>query len=457
MLTTLKNKIDTCVAQTTALKAQIQETTLLKESIASIRTRVQNDVADLKDRLSAIGLAAEDIIQFSVDLQPLETKIGQLQAAVAVVEKDNALSFENFNDFDTLETLPDLRAAYAYCNEFLEQLKDHLGAPQRRYQAYVEQLAVWEDKQLQILGDTVDPKQGTIRQLEATVRYLENDLGDYLEEKYTERRAIVKNIFQSKNTVLDFYNDLRKSVEDSLQSAPTEGFEIEIDASFVVDQGFQREFLNHVDQRKRGPFRNDQDAQAELARRIQGGKWDDDTTVVEFCEDLIKRMKKHNGEELSIADQVHDVKSLYDFVFSLDYLTARYELRLGGKNLNELSPGEKGLLLLIFYLRLDRKNTPLVIDQPEDNLDNDSIFKVLAASIRDAKARRQVILVTHNPNLAVGADAEQIVYVKLEKAENYKFSYESGAIENPGINRRIIDVLEGSQPAFVKRRLKYGI
>ena len=111
----------------------------------------------------------------------------------------------------------------------------------------------------------------------------------------------------------------------------------------------------------------------------------------------------------------------------------------------------------IFYLQLDRKNTPLVIDQPEDNLDNDSIFKVLATCIRDAKKRHQVILVTHNPNLAVGADAEQIVYVKLEKSKNYKFSYESGAIENPALNRRVIDVLEGSQPAFVKRRLKYGI
>ena len=96
-------------------------------------------------------------------------------------------------------------------------------------------------------------------------------------------------------------------------------------------------------------------------------------------------MRNHNGEELSIADQAHRVKELYDYLFSLDYLTTRYELRLGGKNLNELSPGEKGLLLLIFYLQLDRKNTPLVIDQPEDNLDNDSIFKVLATCIRDAK------------------------------------------------------------------------
>lgn len=70
---------------------------------------------------------------------------------------------------------------------------------------------------------------------------------------------------------------------------------------------------------------------------------------------------------------------------------------------------------------------------------------------------RQVVLVTHNPNLAVGADAEQILYVTLDKADKYKFTYESGSIENPRINDAIVKILEGSKPAFVQRRLKYQI
>jgi predicted ATPase len=115
------------------------------------------------------------------------------------------------------------------------------------------------------------------------------------------------------------------------------------------------------------------------------------------------------------------------------------------------------LLLLVFYLQLDKNNIPLVIDQPEDNLDNESIFTVLANCIREAKKHRQVILVTHNPNLAVGADAEQIVYVNLNKSKNYQFTYDSGSIENPRINEKIVVVLEGTQPAFVKRWLKFQI
>ena len=158
-----------------------------------------------------------------------------------------------------------------------------------------------------------------------------------------------------------------------------------------------------------------------------------------------------------IQEQSHDAQKLYNYLFSFDYLIPKYELGLGKKSLLDLSPVEKGLLLLVFYLQLDRERIPLVIDQPEDNLDNESIFNVLAKCIRQAKRRRQVICVTHNANLAIGADAEEVVCVKLDKAKGFKFSYESGAIENPKISSRILDILEGSQPAFVKRRLKYGI
>ena len=457
LLSRLQNLKEEKRAQITALKARVQEAERLRERIVSIGAGLRDDIAELQDKLTTFDLKVEDIIRYSIHLQPLDNKIRQLKASIAALQVDNKLTFADSVDHTVLDTLPDIRAGYDHCNDALEHLKEQLSAPQRRYQAYVEQLSAWKTKRIEIEGDLVEPKPSTLHHLQANLEYVDNTVGGLLEEKYQARREIVRDIFQSKNIVLKFYGELRSSVEERLQSVRTEGFEIQIDASFVIQREFTREFLNHIDQRKRGPFRHDRDALHELGRRIQSTYWNDCDGVIKFCEDLISNMRNHNGEELSIADQAHRVKELYDYLFSLDYLTTRYELQLGGKNLNELSPGEKGLLLLIFYLQLDRKNTPLVIDQPEDNLDNDSIFKVLATCIRDAKKRRQVILVTHNPNLAVGADAEQIVYVKLEKSQDYKFSYESGAIENPRLNRLIIDVLEGSQPAFVKRRLKYGI
>jgi ABC-type lipoprotein export system ATPase subunit len=128
---------------------------------------------------------------------------------------------------------------------------------------------------------------------------------------------------------------------------------------------------------------------------------------------------------------------------------------MGKKQLQQLSPGEKGALLLIFYLLLDKDNKPLIIDQPEDNLDTQSVSRILVPFIKKAKARRQIFMVTHNPNLAVVADAEQIIHVNIAKEKDHAVSIKSGSIENLEINTSIVDILEGTMPAFRQRDQKY--
>lgn len=457
LLASLKDAGQQKVVETTELKASLQSANSLKDRLTNLDVRAREDIKELTAALRPLGLNVAEIVTFRVELAPLQQKIDEIQGKIAALEKDNEREFTLGTNFEDLATIPDLRTAYKYIQDEIDRLKEQLGAPQRRYQAYVERLAAWNAKRLDLIGNEEDPKHETLNWLKNQLKYISETLAETLVKSYNQRRDIVRQIYASKSEFLNFYRDLKTSVEERLEAVRAEGFEIEIEASFIVDRDFRRKFLDHIDQRKRGPYKSTQDAQQELSQLVRETNWDDFDSVIAFCERVLDRMRRPNGDELLIAEQAHDVKEFYDFLFSLDYLSSRYELRLGGKNLNELSPGEKGLLLLIFYLQLDRKNTPLIIDQPEDNLDNESIFSVLANCIRDAKKHRQVVLVTHNPNLAVGADAEQIVYVKLEKPENYKFSYETGAIENPKLNQRIVDVLEGSQPAFVKRRLKYGI
>jgi ABC-type cobalamin/Fe3+-siderophores transport system ATPase subunit len=130
-------------------------------------------------------------------------------------------------------------------------------------------------------------------------------------------------------------------------------------------------------------------------------------------------------------------------------------LRWDGKTLEQLSPGERGNLLLIFYLLIDRDNIPLVIDQPEENLDNNTVFRTLVPCVKEAKRRRQIVMVTHNPNLAVVCDAEQVICAEIHKEQGNEVVYVSGSIEDPLINRKILDILEGTRPAFDKRDAKY--
>jgi DNA repair exonuclease SbcCD ATPase subunit len=154
--------------------------------------------------------------------------------------------------------------------------------------------------------------------------------------------------------------------------------------------------------------------------------------------------------------KVDNKEDYYNFLSSIDYIDIEYSLRMWDITLDELSPGEKGILLLIFYLALSKEESPLIIDQPEDNLDNQSVYNRLVPAICEAKKRRQVIIVTHNPNIAIACDTEQIIYAQMDKMKN-KIVYESGSIENPKMREHVIDVLEGTVPAFDLRTLKYSL
>ena len=151
------------------------------------------------------------------------------------------------------------------------------------------------------------------------------------------------------------------------------------------------------------------------------------------------------------------VGEVYDLVYALSYLKPRFELRWQGKRLDQLSPGERGTLLLVFYLLIDKRDLPLIIDQPEENLDNHTIAALLVPAIKEAKERRQIVIVTHNPNLAVVCDADQVIHARLEKTDRSRVVYTGGSLENPTIAQLIVDVLEGTKPAFDLLDAKYGL
>jgi len=441
----------------TAKKGRLQKLIALLQSVSLLEAHVDRQKSELKITCDELDLDVDQIVSSTINVKPIDDQIAEEKTLIRRLEGDNDLDFGKDIDFESFESLPDLRAGIMHIEAQIGVLKEQLGIPQRKYQIYREKLSKWNSRKNEIIGNEENPKLGTIKYLENKISYIDNELRQQLSQGYEKRKSIAERIFESKKQILTFYSDLKESVEKKLSSVRTDEFAVEIDASFVVDRSFKQDFLNLINKKRRGYFHGANNPQNLIKELVSDVNWNDFASVYSFFDSVLNEMSQYENKPISMRDQVTDTKDFYDFIFSLEYFTAKYELRLGGKNLNELSPGEKGLLLLIFYLQLDRDNNPLVIDQPEDNLDNDSIFAVLAKCIRQAKKNRQVILVTHNPNLAVGADAEQIIYVKLEKSEDYKFSYETGAIENPKINQRIVDVLEGSQPAFIKRRLKYQI
>jgi energy-coupling factor transporter ATP-binding protein EcfA2 len=112
-------------------------------------------------------------------------------------------------------------------------------------------------------------------------------------------------------------------------------------------------------------------------------------------------------------------------------------------------------VLLLLYLAVDRDDDrPLIIDQPEENLDPKSIFDELVDRFRRAKLRRQIIIVTHNANLIVNTDADQVIVASCgahRPGELPEISYNSGGLENSEIRRRVCEILEGGERAFRER------
>jgi ABC-type lipoprotein export system ATPase subunit len=154
------------------------------------------------------------------------------------------------------------------------------------------------------------------------------------------------------------------------------------------------------------------------------------------------------------ADALSFLDYLYKPSHQRRYLQVRAGLTYQGKPPEKLSVGQRGTFFLCMKLATDPFGSPFVFDQPEDDLDNEFIVKKLIPIFREIKKYRQVIIATHNANLVVNADAEQIV-IAHNDAETLR--YETGAIEEAHIRTKICEILEGGEIAFRQRELKYGL
>ena len=124
------------------------------------------------------------------------------------------------------------------------------------------------------------------------------------------------------------------------------------------------------------------------------------------------------------------------------------------RDFDRLSLGQQQSILLSLLLSSDG-NDPLIIDQPEDNLDGEFIYSTLIPVLRRAKERRQIIVVTHNANIAVLGDAEQIIVMK--SFDDRGLVHKTGSIDNPKANLLACEILEGAKEAFLRRARIYGL
>ena len=460
------------------IRKNIENLNQAKGYIAQEADRLAELKLHYQDFMESFGLSFDSIVRLDINYEEIdriilekERKLEEMDEMLATKEEIND-QFGGLNDAKNI-----IRAAQSVSvickKEKLEEkrikLVENQNKPEREHQTYLAEHSKWEKGRKKILGDEQNPAAASLNGLKRELGMIETNYPKNLEEKRRNQISLGGKIFQRKKDLMKLYHQIKKPIDKEIDKCQDSlvNYEISVEVGLRLNPNFIEKFLGFIHQGRKGSFQGIDEGRVMLASIINTvDGWEQWEEVAGAINGIIDALHNDQYEsDNSKRDVFEQMKNgeeqlvdLYDYLFSFDYLNPEFELKVDKKDLGKLSPGERGGLLLAFYLMLDKQDIPLIIDQPEDNLDNKSVYEILVTFIKMAKKRRQIILVTHNPNLAVVADAEQIIHVKIDKSKGKPdFEFYSGSIENPIINKALLDILEGTRPAFDNRRLKYRI
>lgn len=279
----------------------------------------------------------------------------------------------------------------------------------------------------------------------------------------TERDDTYGRVFEAiineQNALAGLYAPLMARLAASSGTLKKLSFSVRRIADAATWGSFAEEEL--LDRRRTGPFYG-RGSLTSAATDALKGAWETGTAA-EVQAAMTAFMGKYLQDLLSHAPYAPTQQTEFrawsnqfaHWLFGTAHISVRYEISYDGVDIRKLSPGTRGIVLLLLYLALDDSDDrPLIIDQPEENLDPKSVFDELVGLFVTAKAKRQVIMVTHNANLVINTDADQIIVAEAGPHPSGglpPISYVAGGLENAAIRKAVCDILEGGEAAFRER------
>lgn len=405
----------------------------------------------LNDDALELGLTVDDLVSLSIKSASVERIQSEAATTVSTTKKQ-------LDDVDP----PGLRKRLADVDAKTLELQSKLDAPNRAYQAYLKDLAEWQDRRDKIEGNDNQPE--SLKGLKAAFAALE-ELPAQIDAVKGEQTKLAIQIHGEKHSQVDIYRALYGPVQQFIDSHELAKDKLRLEfRAELTNEDFTDRLLGILALNRRGSFMGIDEGRARADSFVEATKWEVVESVRTFLDSIDTALhmdqRENSPTPVLLKDQLLKGKKpeeIYDLLYGLEYIRPKYVLRWEGKDLSMLSPGERGTLLLVFYLLIDKGDTPLIIDQPEGNLDNHTVAKVLVDCIRAARKKRQVFIVTHNPNLAVVCDADQVIHANMDKANGNAVTYATGSLENPTMSKYLTDVLEGTRWAFDVRGAKYQV
>ena len=465
----------------------------------------------------------------------LQTNIKTNSEKVEELNKKAGLSDEQIQQYKNIQEQQQqnqkrrdlLNSDFYQTNAFLQELNKELSNLQERKSTFLQSIhknefrGYYQDK-LKFIDDSIDQLQGLISEIEIIINFegkrvfntdnifkeelkqINNEKSNIEEELklYQQNEEVKKQIRTLEESIeidgklLSEIDSLNKKIEEKRQSIE----EIKTKL-FDLYKNSYNEYIDIVEQLKNRTIELEKDGlqirgvtqfnfpkfRREIINFTHGKYSDNDKYCI--CEEDRSRIFETNYDELisNISKMFNEimtseyriktiskkeaVKKLLD-----DYFYDYWEITYKNDKLGEMSTGKASFVILMLIIGLSKSKSPILIDQPEDNLDNRSVSENIISYLRNKKIERQIILVTHNANIVVNADAENVI-VANQKGQNdketssiYKFDYINGAIENTfakieaetdllksmGIKEHIADIVEGGKEAFKNREKKYG-
>lgn len=465
--------------------ALFQNRELIKSTITKIREKgnkegIKTGVADLKSKMMELSKGAsmtdEDLLQY----QKQSDSIAEKDKSIATASHDVTLlksstqytivdgGYLRTSGLDGLEYGENLTKVQSQFSSFQNRVATE-------WTTFIEQVIKASEASIEKLKKEISEIKESELFKKGLKFYADNkEIGDLKtkieeeEKKITEIELLEKELQQQKaeesrlfeaiitNHLSYFANT--QQVIDNLKFE-TEG--LLISTQRRLRQNDLNGFLENALNQRSG------ERQQYLADLELGYATNTETTIRDF-------LKRSLDGEI-VLKNYNEIQQVVTRLLSENWFVMDYELFYQNDTFAQMSSGKQAFVILKLLLDFSDKKNPILIDQPEDSLDNRAIYNELVTYIIRKKKERQIILVTHNPNVVVSSDTENVIVANQQgndsKNDNgCRFQYVSGALENnkpkdkdceyilqsQGIREHVCEILEGGEAAFIKREQKYG-
>jgi len=353
--------------------------------------------------------------------------------------RQNEAFFHNFFEIygRLISAFARIQEAFTEGSKTFAELQGKAGEFEKLKSGLKEEFAEIERKLAEELKTTgakaISPDE--FRQLSKSVEHAKEML-DALDKQESRHTALEQELLQTLGKLNELWHDEYKAIQAELSKVNKSHSSLEIKVEF---KGDKRAFVGFMKDIFRGS-------------RIQETTF---TTLANEFSDFVSMYKEPEKAKTMVSVKMAPVFQ-ENFAKNLSALLTwqvpnRFIIEYRGKELKHHSLGQRASALILFVLS-QQDNDVIIIDQPEDDLDNQTIYEDVIKLIRSLKPKTQFIFATHNANFPVLGDAEQIISCTFS---DDSITVTSGSIDNPSMQQQIVDIMEGGEEAFRQRKRIY--